>query len=406
MITKIDKKPNINVGKRVAAYCRVSTDAEKQLHSLSAQVSYYNELIQKTPNWEFAGIFSDEGISGRTTEREGFQKLLDACEKGKVDIVLTKSISRFARNTVDLLDTIRYLKHIGVEVRFERENINTFTSDGELLTTLLAAFAQAESENLSTNVRWAIQNKLKKGQPFNHKLFGYEWIDGEAHIIEKEAEIVRKVYQYCIDGMTARAIAKQLNEEGYVRKNGKSYTLSAVEYLLNQERYTGDEILQKYYQDPVKHRRVKNEGQFPKYIVLESIPSIISRETYNKAHRILAGRRYTYGHTQRGFELSPLSRKLYCTECGKRYSRHYSGNNRNKPYWVCWGKSNYKNCHAENITEGVAKTLIAMAMNTSEFDEELFTKSVDKVLISPGPKIRVIYKEGNDGERDYYHTTD
>lgn len=196
-ITKIEStKIELPKLKRVAAYARVSVEKERTMHSFSAQVSFYNNLIQKNPEWEYVGVYADLGISGTgTKKRSEFNRLIDDCEKGKIDIILTKSISRFARNTVDLLKTVRYLKDLGIEVRFEKENINSLSGDGELMLSILASFAQEESISISNNIKWSTRKRFQKGIP-NGKfyIYGYRWSDDHLVVEPKEAEIVKLIY--------------------------------------------------------------------------------------------------------------------------------------------------------------------------------------------------------------------
>ena len=201
--------------KRVAAYARVSVDTEQLMHSLSAQVSYYSNLIQGTPEWEYVGVYIDAGITGTDTKpRERFQEMIADCEAGKIDIILTKSISRFARNTVDLLATVRHLKELGVEVRFEREHVNTFTSDGEVMLSILASFAEQESISLSQNIKWRVRKNYEQGKPHAHlKLYGYRW-EGDERVIEPdEAEAVRFIFAEYLSGKSFREIATELDEK-------------------------------------------------------------------------------------------------------------------------------------------------------------------------------------------------
>ncbi len=199
-IKKIESTiPTIKTRKRVAAYARISMESERMNHSLSAQISYYNNLIQKNPDWEFAGVFADNGISGTSIEkRSEMQRLLAECEEGKIDIILTKSIQRFARNTVDLLETVRHLKDLGIEVRFEKENINSMSGDGELMLSILASFAQEESRSISDNVKWGIRKRMQSGMPnanghFN--IYGYKWDGDELVIVPEEAAVVKRIFQ-------------------------------------------------------------------------------------------------------------------------------------------------------------------------------------------------------------------
>ena len=216
-ITKIEPTaPVVKQKKRVAAYARVSMDTERLQHSLSAQVSYYNDKIQKNPEWLFAGVYADNGISGTgTAKREEFNRLLADCEAGKIDLVLTKSISRFARNTVDLLETVRHLKEIGVEVWFERENIRSFDWDGELLLSILASFAQEESRSISENCKWGIRKRFEKGIPNGHfRIYGYRWEGDELLIVPEEAAVVRRIFQNFLDGKSRLETEREFAGEG------------------------------------------------------------------------------------------------------------------------------------------------------------------------------------------------
>ena len=245
IIQKIEPtKPKINKRKRAAAYARVSVDKGRTMHSLSAQVSYYSNLIQKNPEWEYSGVYSDGGISGTSTDaRSEFQRLIKDAEDGKVDIILTKSISRFARNTVDLLETVRKLKAIDVEVRFEKEKINSLSGDGELMLSILASFAQEESRSISNNVKWSIQKRFKEGRingRFN--IYGYRW-EGQDLVIEpKEAEVVRLIYANYMRGLSAEYTTRQLNKMGVTAMKGGPIKATSV---------------RKYFRP--YHRKVKDE---------------------------------------------------------------------------------------------------------------------------------------------------
>lgn len=217
LIQKIEaKKPLFPTRKKVAAYARVSKDTERLNHSLSSQISYYNQYIQSNPEWEFVGVYADLGISGVKLEnREEFQRMIQDCEAGKIDVVLTKSIQRFARNTVDLLETVRYLKDLGAEVWFEKENIRTLSGDGELMLSILASFAQDEIRGLSENIKWQIKKKYQQGKPHVPKnMLGYRWVDGELIIVPEEAEVVRFIFDSYLNKLSQNETAKLLNEMG------------------------------------------------------------------------------------------------------------------------------------------------------------------------------------------------
>ena len=225
---------------RVAAYARVSSGKDAMLNSLSAQVSYYSELIQKHSDWKYAGVYADEAVSGTKDNRAGFNGLLADCRAGKIDMVITKSISRFARNTVTLLETVRELKLLGIDVLFERENIYSLSGDGEVMLTILASFAQEESLSVSENCKWRIRDRFKQGEPNNCTILGYRLVGGKYYIMPEEAEIVRLAFSDYLSGMGRTAIAQKLNALGYESRLGKSFAESSISVILQNEKYVGN----------------------------------------------------------------------------------------------------------------------------------------------------------------------
>ncbi|HEX3037802.1 MAG TPA: recombinase family protein, partial [Oscillospiraceae bacterium] len=273
--------------KRVAAYARVSTDNAEQLTSYEAQVDYYTRHIQENGEWEFVNVYTDEGISGTSTKnRDGFKRMIADALSGKIDLILTKSISRFARNTVDTLTTVRQLKEKGIEIYFEKENIHTLDSKGELFITIMSSLAQEESRSLSENVTWGQRKRFADGKvtmPYKHFL-GYErGEDGNPQIVEKEAVIVRVIYQMFLDGKSPSAIAKHLTLNDIPTPGGKkNWQPRVVESILTNEKYKGDAILQKCFTvDFLTKKRKANEGEVPQYYVTNSHPSIVSEEVFD-----------------------------------------------------------------------------------------------------------------------------
>jgi site-specific DNA recombinase len=241
-ITKIEPKGRpVRKLKKVAAYARVSMDTERLEHSLSAQVSYYSNLIQKNPEWVYAGVYSDNGISGTKTEkRHGFQEMVKDADDGKIDIILTKSISRFARNTVDLLETVRHLKNIGVEVRFEKEHINSLSSDGELMLSILASFAQEESRSISDNVKWGTRKRFEQGIPNGKfRIYGYRWEGDQLIVIPEEAAIVKRIFQNFLDGKSRLETEKEFAAEGITTRQGCRWVDSNIKQVLTNIKVTG-----------------------------------------------------------------------------------------------------------------------------------------------------------------------
>ncbi|MCM1167974.1 MAG: recombinase family protein, partial [Ruminococcus sp.] len=288
--------------KRVAAYARVSTDSEEQLSSYEAQVGFYTRHIQGNPDWEFVRVYTDEGISGTNIKkREGFNRMIRDALNGKIDLILTKSISRFARNTVDTLTTIRKLKEKGIEVYFEKENIYTLDAKGEVMITIMSSLAQEESRSISENVTWGIRKSMEDGKvSLGYKHFlGYEkGADGLPQIVEEEAETVRKIYRLFLDGRTVRSIAEQLTDEGIPTPSGKkNWSVSTIMSILQNEKYKGDALLQKTYTVDFLSKKVKkNKGEIPQYYIQNSHPAIIDPDTFelvqNEIKRRRPGRRH------------------------------------------------------------------------------------------------------------------
>lgn len=292
-ITKIEQTtPAIAARKKVAAYARVSMETERLNHSLSAQISYYSSLIQKNPEWEYAGVYADSFVTGTSTKhRAEFQCLVRDCENGKIDIVLCKSISRFARNTVDLLETVRHLKDIGVEVRFEKEHINSMSGDGELMLSILASFAQEESRSISENCKWGIRKRFMDGRLRPAKILGYRAANGQYEIEPEEAETVRRIYELYLSGLSFYKVAEKVNAEGRKSYTGKPFSGAVVGEIIRNEKYTGNSLLQKYYVDDNGVKKlVKNNGELPMYYSEETHPAIISQDIFDAAQAEIAQR--------------------------------------------------------------------------------------------------------------------
>ena len=299
---------------RVAAYCRVSTDEEEQKTSYKAQIEYYTEKINKNPEWQMAGIFADEGISGtQAKKRPEFLKMIKMCRQGKIDMILTKSLSRFARNTLDSIDYIRELRTLGIAVVTEKEHINTLTEDSEMLITILSCFAQAESESISKNVSWGVRQSFKNGNvPMQYKkLLGYKkGADGNAEIVPDEAEIVEEIYRSYLNGASLNQIADVLNSKGLKTKGKNSpYRKEVILRILTNEKYIGDALLQKtYITDCITKKSRKNNGELPMYLVKNHHDPIISRADFNRVQEEMARRSAK----------RTIAEKLAKTEQGKR----------------------------------------------------------------------------------------
>ena len=366
---------------RVAAYCRVSTDDEEQKTSYEAQIGYYTEKINQNPEWQMAGIFADEGISGtQAQKRPEFLKMIRLCRQRKIDIILTKSLSRFARNTVDSLGYIRELRALGIAVISEKENINTLTAESEMLITIMSCFAQAESESISKNVSWGVRQSFKNGNvPMQYaRLLGYrKGHDGNAEIIPEEAEVVKEIYRCYLDGMSMNLIADRLNEKGLTTKGGSSpYRKTVVQRILTNEKYTGDALLQKtYVTDCITKKTRKNNGELPMYLVKNHHEPIISRSDFNRvqeemarrsAKRTIADKLTKTGHGKYSAKYA-LSELLICGECGEHYRRvTWTAKGFKEIKWRCVSRIQYgkKKCHSSpTVDEQALHRAIVSAVN-------------------------------------------
>ena len=353
-ITRIQPQtPVLPPRKKVAAYARVSKDTEQLMHSLSAQVSYYSGLIQRTPDWEYAGVYVDAGITGTSAAaRPEFQRMIADCEAGKINIVLTKSISRFARNTVDLLSTVRRMKELGVEVRFEKENISSLSGDGEVMLSILASFAQEESVSLSNNIKWTFQKKFRNGEVHSHqKMLGYRWEGDERLVVPEEAEIVRFVFSEYLAGKSYIAIARELDEKGMKSVHGaEHFPYTSVKLILKTEEYTGCLVMQKEHNISPKRQRL-NRGELPKFKVDDHHEAIIDRETFDRVQTIMAERAAEI-ESRKGLD-SPFAGLIRCGKCGCSVCGHRTPTSRKNGdsrfvTWRCVGKNNGGKCDSKD----------------------------------------------------------
>ena len=283
------QKPRLVAQKKVAAYARVSTGKDAMLHSLSSQVSYYSNLIQGHEGWIYAGVYSDEALTGTKESRDGFQKLLSDCRAGKVNMILTKSISRFARNTVTLLETVRELKAMEVDIFFEEQNIHTMSAEGELMLTILASYAQEESLSASENQKWRIRKGFENGELLNWRfLFGYCVSKDGIKIDEETAPVVREIFSRVIAGESFGAISRDLNRRGIPCTLGGKWCAQRIRETVGNEKYTGNALLQKSYRNNhlEKKKRV-NTGELPMFYAEGTHPAIIDNDTFNAAQAVL-----------------------------------------------------------------------------------------------------------------------
>ena len=321
-------QPQSDALEKVAAYCRVSTDSKDQLNSYRTQIGYYTNFIAQHPGWELVDIYADEGITGTSLEkRDEFKRMLADCRSGKITRILVKSVSRFARNTLELIETTRGLKDLGVVVVFEEQGIDTAQMLGEMQLTLLAMAAQEESTSISKNMRWSIQKRMDAGTYLgNTAPYGYRLEDGQLKIEETEATVVRRIFEMRLSGMGQVAITQELNRKRIQPRDGKPWTVYRVRYILSNERYIGDSLFQKkYIADPLSHKSVRNHGERDQYYIHDTHEAIISRENFQKVQESFQNQSPRRSKTPHLFV-----HRILCPQCGCHYRYIRSSG---KPYW-------------------------------------------------------------------------
>ncbi len=340
-------KAKEKVKKKVCAYVRVSTFTSSQGESFENQSSYYERILSENTEYEFIGIFADRGLTGTKANREEFVKMLELARNGGIDVIFTKSISRFARNTVDLLEIVREMKLIGVEIRFEEEGINTLSGDGELMLAVLSSFAQEESKSVSENIKWMFKKKFEQGELLlNAKRFlGYDFDEyGDLVINLKEAKVVEYIFEEYLSGKGVFTIAKELNSKGVKTVTGGKWYENTVLYILKNEKYKGDALLQKTYTtDHLTKTRKMNRGQIDSFYVVDSHPAIIIKEVWEQVQVEMKKRAEAKGNYKGNVKSQnryPLSGMLYCSKCGATLRRcTWSSKLTSKK--IVWQCSNY-----------------------------------------------------------------
>ncbi len=317
-----------------AAYARVSSGKDAMLHSLSQQVSYYSDYIQRHGNWEYMGVYTDEAYTGTKDTREGLQRLLTDCRTGKVKQIITKSISRFARNTVDLLSIVRELRSIGIAVYFEEQRINTMTGDGELMLSILASYAQEESCAVSENCKWRIKQRFENGELFGFTaMYGYHIKGGIITVNEEQAAVVRRIFDLYIGGWGYGRIAKALNAESIPAYKGGRWSAGRIGGLLKNEKFTGSALLQKKYtENHLTKKQVRNQGEKEQYFAEDTHPAIIDTAIFEEAQYIMQERAERVNARDTSQNRYPYSGKILCGNCGKRYKRKVV---QGRLYWQC-----------------------------------------------------------------------
>lgn len=401
---------------KVAAYARVSVEKELSEHSFKAQVDYYCKKINSNPAWVNAGVYADYGITGTKTSRPGFENLLKACESGQIDMIITKSISRFCRNTVDLLNTTRHLKDLGINVFFEKENIYSISSEGELMLTLLASFAQEESRSMSENCKWAIRKRFEQGIGNWYHLYGYKYENKEYIVIPEEANTIRLVFSLYLDGKTPHQIVKILDNKGIRTRSGNKFIYSRIFKILRQEKYAGNSLLQKTYRENyLTKKRMKNHGDLQMFYATETHPAIVSQDVFDAVQTEISVRASLNYLVNQKTNFSCLTGKIICGNCGHTYRRHEkSEHGKWKTYqWRCGTKvsKGASSCQAQNIPEKLLYSFIKSILEVDEVTSELVNSKIRQIIIS-SPCIatfnltdgRVVTKKWEYNEKTKLHT--
>ena len=364
---------------RVCAYARVSSGKDAMLHSLSAQVSYYNNLIQSNAGWLYCGVYSDEAITGTKSQRDGFQRMLASCRAGEIDLIITKSISRFARNTVTLLETVRELKSLGVDVFFEEQNIHTMSADGELMLTILASYAQEESLSASENQKWRIRKAFENGELVNLRfLFGYNITASGIQVNEREAAIVREIFTRFNGGESLSAISRDLSSRGCERTFGGTWCADRIRNLLSNEKYIGNALLQKQYRkNHIDKKLVTNRGELPMYYVTGSHEPIIDQAAFDKA-QVRLNKLARQAEKRRKPTRSTFSGLIRCGLCGSTYKRVTC---RGKHFWNCTifqtkGKSG---CAAKRIPEETLEALTCEVLGAVSINSDMVRSKITAI---------------------------
>ena len=377
---------------RVAAYARVSSGKDAMLHSLSAQVSYYNRMIQNHPGWIFCGVYADEALTGTRDTREQFQRLLADCRAGKIDMVVTKSISRFARNTLTLLQTVRELKGLGVDIYFEEQNIHSLSSDGELILTILASYAQEESRSVSENQKWRVRHNYENGLVWNGTILGYRYDHGTYIIEPQEAETVRLIFESYLQGMGLMAIIKLLNKEFRVSRYGNAWCQTSLMRILRNYTYTGNLLLQQTFSDNhlTKERR-QNNGELPMYHIKDAHESIIPLRQFNAVQEEIKRRaeKHYAPHSNKG--KYPFSGMLVCAICGKHYRRKPTASG---PVWICptFNNRGKAECPSKQIPESTLISVVEEVVGSMD----AFPGDITEIKVENGNQLVFLYSDGKE----------
>ena len=374
--------------KRMAGYARVSGGKDAMLHSLSAQISYYSDLIQSHRDWAFAGVYADEAVTGTRDSRAEFQRLLSDCRAGKIDGIITKSIARFARNTVTLLETVRELKLLGIDVYFEEQRIHSLSGDGELMLSILAAYAQEESRGVSENCRWRIRKDFREGKTTPCRVYGYRLECGIFTIIPEEAAVVQQIFSDYLAGAGVEALSKMYG-----------FSATAVRQMLRNEKYIGHLLLQKsFVEDHISKRKIKNTGQLPQFLVEDNHEAIIDREIFEAVQAEIVRRVAKYQPAPKAPATYPFTGIIKCGICGASFRRKHAaaGTKYEKIVWICYtfNTRGKEACPSRQIPENI------LAAKTEEAGGLDGLKQI--IAVGPGA-LSFLYNDGRQVNLSWQH---
>ena len=384
--------------KRVAAYARVSTTNDAMHHSLVTQVRYYSDLIQNHPGWLLAGVYADEDFTGTRSDRNDFQRLLADCRDGKIDRIITKTISRFARNTVTLLETVRELKKLGIDVYFEEQNIHTLSGSGELMLTILASFAQAESLSVSENCKWRIRHGFEEGQMVTLRfMFGYDISKGDITVNPEEAEIVREIYRRVAAGETMGSIARDMNSRSIDRPFGGKWNTQSIRALIANEKYLGNALLQKtYVNNHLEKKKCFNKGELPKYYAENTHEAIVDKGLFEAANAVLRGYEEKAGH--KAVTHDAFTGKIRCGICGMNYKRIAI---HGKPKYACrtYQEKGKAGCPSKAVPLDILRSESAAVLGLADFDEAVFSREIERIDVPAHNQLVFVFRDGHTDER-------
>lgn len=379
---------------KVAAYTRVSANKDEAHHSLAAQVSYYNDYISSHKGWVFAGVYSDEGRTGTKAKRSGFQDLIQDARDGTIDLIITKSVSRFARSVVILLETIRELTKLGVDVYFEEQKVHSISKDGEFLLTIIALYAEMEAKSASNNILWKIQKTFEQGKIYAMTILGYRLVDGALVVEPTEAEIVKTIFRLYLEGNGARRISNYLNKHDMKTRFGNRFVPCDVLYILKNSVYTGDITLQKTFRKNISERRsFLNNGEKTRYFIEDNHEPLVDKKVFTRVQKELKEKQGAPSIVAASHQ--PFRKMIVCAHCGNHFGRHA---NNDKPFWSCI-RSNMLGqeiCPAKKIPEETLIKLVNELLNISTFDESLFREKINKIVATGDRELTFVFNDGSE----------